>query len=45
MPFASKKQRGFLYTNKPGVAKKFAEHGGDEKKKAGQLKALKRMIK
>lgn len=30
MPFQSKAQRGYLYANKPEVAKKFAEHSGKQ---------------
>lgn len=34
MPFASKKQRAYLYANKPSLAKKWsAKHGSKIKKK------------
>lgn len=41
MPFRSDKQRKFLYSQKPTVAKKFASHGkirvvGSKKRKRGK---------
>lgn len=33
MPFKSAKQRKYLYSQKPEVAKKFAKHKGKRKKK------------
>jgi len=32
MPFKSKKQRKYLYKNKPDVAKKFGKHSSNKKK-------------
>lgn len=39
MPFKSKRQRGYLYANKPIVAKKFAK---DTTKKTAKKKTKKR---
>ena len=36
MPFASQKQRSYLYSRKPGVAKKLAKHVRGDKKKGGR---------
>lgn len=33
MPFASEKQRKFLFKNKPSVARKLAKHGKKKGKK------------
>lgn len=39
VPFKSEKQKGYLFANKPEVAKKFAE---EEKRMAGKKKPAKR---
>jgi hypothetical protein len=33
MPFKSSKQRAYLFSQKPDVAKKYSEHGKKSKKK------------
>ncbi len=38
MPFKSDKQRKYLYSQKPEVAKKYAEHSGKKKPKKGKKK-------
>lgn len=42
MPFASKKQRGYLYAKKPEVAAKFAQHSNPGAGRAGKKKQVKR---
>jgi hypothetical protein len=40
MPFKSKKQRAFLYSQKPEIAKEFAEHTSES-----QMKKLPKKVK
>ncbi len=43
MPFESDKQRKFLYSEKPEVAKKFAKHKGSKKPKRNRaIESLKK---
>ena len=39
-PFVSEKQRKYLYSQKPEVAKKFAEHGSMKKKRMMKKKDM-----
>jgi hypothetical protein len=42
IPFKSKKQRAFLYSQKPEIAKEFAAHTSKEKEKKLPLRVKKK---
>lgn len=43
MPFVSEKQRRYLYSQKPEIAEKFAEHS-KKKKKSKERESLKKSL-
>jgi hypothetical protein len=50
MPFASEKQRAYLYANKPEVAKEFAQDSKDQRQTSNppsaddKIAAMKRLV-
>ena len=45
MPFKSQKQRAFLYSQKPEIAKEFQEHTSKKQEKSLPLKVKKKVKK